>query len=114
MTIQPQNNNLSCLIDQKFTNVNRLFVLPLKKLLEKIIQQKIIEILFLHYYVPNVEIKDFNVLIAGKSSFDLPVKNEEEVYEKIVEISTNNDYTTGNFLGFVCLKKLQTNSNRFE
>ena len=38
-----------------------------------------------HYYVPNVEIKDFNVLIDVKSFFDLPVKNEEEAYEKIVE-----------------------------
>ena len=27
MTIQPQNNNLNYLIDPKFTNVNRLFVL---------------------------------------------------------------------------------------
>ena len=41
---------------------------------------------FSHYYVPNVEIKDFNVLIDGKSFFDLPVKNEEEAYEKIIEI----------------------------
>ena len=34
---------------------------------------------FSHYYVPNVEIKDFNVLIDGKSFFNLPVKNEEEI-----------------------------------
>ena len=37
---------------------------------------------FSHYYVPKVEIKVFNVLIDGKSFFDLPVKNEEEAYEK--------------------------------
>ena len=30
----------------------------------------------------------------------MPVKNEEEVYNKIIEISKNNDYTTGNLLGF--------------
>ena len=30
----------------------------------------------------------------------MPVKNEEEAYEKIVEISSNNDYTTGNLLDF--------------
>ena len=41
--------------------------------------------------------------------FDLPVKNEE-AYENIVEISNNNDYTTGNLLDFI-LKKLQTNCN---
>ena len=60
---------------------------------------------FSHYYVPNVEIKDFNVLIDVKSFFDLPVKNEEEAYEKIVEISNNNDYTTGNLLDFVYFRK---------
>ena len=59
---------------------------------------------FPHYYVPNVEIKDFNVLIDGKSFFDLPVKNEE-AYEKIIEMSNNNDYTTGNLLDFVYFKK---------
>ena len=53
---------------------------------------------FSHYYVPNIEIKDFNVLIVGKSFFDLPAKNEEENYETIVDMSNNNDYTTGNLL----------------
>ena len=54
----------------------------------------------LHYNVPNVEIKDFNVLIDGEIFFDLPVKIEEEVYEKIIELCKNNDYTTGNLLHF--------------
>ena len=60
---------------------------------------------FSHYYVPNVRIKDFNVLIDGKSFFDLPVKNEEEAYEKIIEMSRNNDYTTGNLLDFAYFKE---------
>ena len=60
---------------------------------------------FSDYYVPNVEIKDFNVLIDGKSFFDLPVKNEEEAYEKIIEMSNNNDYTTGNLLDFAYFKE---------
>ena len=42
---------------------------------------------FSYYYVPNVEIKDFNVLINGKIFFDLSVKNEEEAYEKIIDMS---------------------------
>ena len=60
---------------------------------------------FSYYYVPNVEIKDFNVLIDGKSLLDLPVKNEEEAYEKIIEMSRNNDYTTGNLLDFAYFKE---------
>ena len=35
----------------------------------------------------------------------MPVKNEEEAYEKIVEISSNNDYTTGNLLDFAYFKE---------
>ena len=60
---------------------------------------------FSHYHVPNVEIKDFNVLIDGKSFFDSPVKNEEEAYEKIIEISKNNGFTTGNLLDFPYFKE---------
>ena len=51
---------------------------------------------FSNYYVPKVKINDFNVLIDRKSFVDLPVKNEEEAYEKIIEISNNNNYTTVN------------------
>ena len=60
---------------------------------------------FSQYYTPNVEIKEFNVLIDGKSFLDLPVKNEEEAYEKI-DMSNNNDYTTGNLLDFAYFKKI--------
>ena len=68
--------------------------------------QVITETLFSHYYVPNVKIKDFNVFIDGKSFFYLPVKSEEEAYEKITDMS-NNDYTTGNLLDFVYFKENQ-------
>ena len=60
---------------------------------------------FSHYYVPNAEIKDFNVVIDGKSFFELPVKNEEEAYKKIMDMSNNNDCTTGNILDFAYFKK---------
>ena len=35
----------------------------------------------------------------------MPVKNEEEAYEKIVEISRNNDCATGKLLDFAYFKK---------
>ena len=53
----------------------------------------------------NARIKNFNVLIDGESFFDLPVKSQEETYEKIMDMSNNNDYTTGNLLDFACFKK---------
>ena len=100
MTIQPQTNNSNYLIDPAFTNVNRLFVLSFSRNNNTDNRDS-----FSHYYVPNIEIKDFNVLIDGKSFFDLPVKNEEETYEKIIEMSHNNDYTTGNLLDFGYFKE---------
>ena len=100
MTVQTQNKNLNYLIDPTFANVNRLFVLSFSRNNNTDNRDS-----FSDYYVPNVEIKDFNVLIDGKSFFDLPVKNEEETYEKIIDRSNNNDYTTGNLLDFAYFKK---------
>ena len=101
MTIQPQNNNLNYLIDPTFTNVNRLFVLSFPRNNNTDSRYS-----YSNYYVPKVKINDFNVLIDGKSFFDLPVKNEEEAYEKILDMSNSNDYTTGNLLDFVYFKKI--------
>ena len=36
---------------------------------------------------------------------DLPVKNEEEAYEKIIKMSNNNVCTTGNLLDFGYFKE---------
>ena len=99
MAVQPQNNNLNYLIDPKFTNVNRLFALSFTRNNAGDNRDS-----FSNNYVPNVKIKDFNVLNDGISSFDLPVKNEEEAYEKIIEMSNNNDYATGNLLDFAYFK----------
>ena len=103
MTVQPKNNNLVYLIDPTFTNVNRLFVLSFER---NIIGDN--RNSFSDYYVPKVEIKDFDVLTDGKSLFELPVKNEEESYEKIIDMSNNNDYKTGNLLDFAYFKKKYT------
>ena len=62
------------------------------------------KISFSKYYVPKVEVKDFNVLIDRKPFFENPVKNKEEAYEGILEISKNNDYTTGNLLDYEYFK----------
>ena len=88
ITNETKTNHLNYLIDPTFIKVNRLFVLSFENEEDRTSFSK--------YYVPKVEIKDFNVLIHGKSFFDVPVKNNEEAYEKIMNISKNNDYKTGN------------------
>ena len=60
---------------------------------------------FSKYYVPNVQIKNFNGLIDGKSFFDMPIKNDKETYEQIIEMGRNNDYTTGNLLDYEYFSK---------
>ena len=97
MSNQTKNNNLNYLIDPTVTNVNRLFVLLLENEDDRTS--------FLKYHIPKVEIKDFNVLIDGKPFFEIPVKNKEEAYEGTIEMSKNNDYTTGNLLDYKYFSK---------
>ena len=90
-----------------FANINRLFVLSLSR--NNTTDNRYS---YSNYYIPKVEINVFNVLIDGKSVFYWPEKNEEEAYEKIIEMSDNNDYTTGYLLDFGYFqKKLQINCN---
>ena len=97
MTNQTKTNHLNHIIDPTFIKVNRLFVFSF--------ENKEDRIPFSKYYIPKVEIKYFNVLIDGKSFFDVPVKNKEEAYEKIMSISKNDDYTTGNLLDYEYFSK---------
>ena len=90
---QAKNNNLNYLIDPTFDKVNRLFVLSFENEDDRTSYYK--------YFVPNVEIKNYNVLIDGNPFFELPVKKIEETYEKILQISDDNGYfTRGNLLDF--------------
>ena len=98
MSNQNKNNNLNYLIDPTFSNVNRLFVLSFESEYDRTSYYK--------YYLPNVEIKDYNVLIDGNAFFELPVKNIEETYEKIIQITDHSGYCTrGNLLDYEYFKK---------
>ena len=97
MATEAINNNLNILIDPTFTNVNRLFVLAYQTANDRQT--------FSQFYLPNVMVKDYNVTIDKLAFFDLPIKTEEEAYEKIIDISRNNEYTTGNLLDYDYFKK---------
>ena len=79
------------------TNVNRLFVLAYQTADNR---QS-----FSQFFSSKVMVKDFNVIIDKLAFFDLPIKTEEEAYEKIIHISRNNEYTTGNLLDYGYFKK---------
>ena len=73
MSNQTKNNNLNYLIDPASTVLT--------------FENEDDRASFSKYYIPKVEIKDF-VLIDGKPFFEIPVKNKEEAYEAIIEMST--------------------------
>ena len=85
MAIRNNNNNLNSLINPTFTKVNRLFVLSIARITGENNTAKDRKDSFYHYYAPNVEIKDFHVLIDRKDFFDFPVKNKEESFGKIIK-----------------------------
>ena len=98
MSNQNKNDNLNYLIDTTFSNVNRLFVLSFENEDDRTSYYK--------YYVASVEIKDYNVLIAGNAFFELPIKNIAETYEKIIQITDHSGYyTRGNLLDYEYFKR---------
>ena len=97
MTTEAINNNLNILTGPTFTNVNILLVLAYRTADDR---QS-----FSQFYLSNVMVKDYNVIIDKLTFFDLPIKTEEEAYEKIIDISRNNEYTTGNLLDYDYFKK---------
>ena len=47
----------------------------------------------------------FNVLIDNKPFFNQPVKNKQDAYGKLAEMSRNDDYITGSLLGYLYHQK---------
>ena len=97
MTTEAVNNNLNILIDPTFTNVNKLFVLAYQAADDR---QS-----FSQFYLPKPMVKDYNIIIDKLAFFDLAIRTEEQAYEKIIDISRNNEYTTGNLLDYDYFKK---------
>ena len=79
-----QNPNLNHLIEPSFEGV----VLAFEDHAQRTIKKR---------YIPNVEIKDYNVMIDGKNFFDQPINNMIKTYENIrkITIGQGDDYTTG-------------------
>ena len=85
---------LNNLIDPSFPGVNRIFVLSFEDDTHRIS--------YIPYFLPIVEIKDYNVIFDGKIFFDQPRNNDLITYENIRNIATGqgDDYTTGCLLDY--------------
>ena len=89
-----QNPNLNHLVEPSFQGVHRLFVLAFEDDDDRTSDDE--------YYLPTVEIKDYNIMINGENFFDQPIKNNKVTYENIRKIATGQggDYTTGCLLDY--------------
>ena len=58
------------------------------------------------YYLPKVEIKDYNIMIDGRDFFDQPINIMNKTYENIRKIATGkgDDYKTGCLLDYPYFK----------
>ena len=93
-----QNPNLNHLVEPSFQGVNRLFVLAFENDDDITSDDQ--------YYLPTVEIKDYNIMINGENFFDQPIKNNKVTYDNIRKIATGygDDYTTGCLLDYPYLQ----------
>ena len=97
-----QERYLNNLIDPSFPGVNRLFVLSFENSADRTTHTE--------YFLPKVEIKDYNVKIGGRNLFDQPVIDDIKTYENITKIATvqGDDYTTGCLLDYSYFKENYT------
>ena len=89
-----QNPNLNHLVEPSFQGINRLFVLAFENYNDRRSDER--------YYLPTIEIKDYNIVINGESFFDQPIKNNKVTYDNTRKIATGqgDDYTTGCLLDY--------------
>ena len=94
-----QNRYLNYLINPSFQGANRLFVLAFENENGRTSHST--------YYLPKVEIEDYNVMIDGRSFFDQPINSMNKTYENIRKIATgkDDDYTTGCLLDYPYFKE---------
>ena len=93
-----QNPNLNHFFEQSVQGVNRHFVLELENDTQRTLHSG--------YYLPNVEIKDYNIMINGEKLFDQPKKDYKVTYENIRKITSGqgDDYTTDCLLDYPYFK----------
>ena len=93
-----KNPNLNHLVKPSFQGAHKLFVLAFENNTQRASHSG--------YYFPNIELKDYNIMINGEKFFDQPIKNNKITYENIRKIATGqgDDYTTGCLLDYPYFK----------
>ena len=80
-----QNPNLNHFVEPSFQGINRLFLLAFENDDDRRSNEE--------YYLPTVEIKDYNIVINGENFFDQSIKNNKVTYDNIRKIATGQGMT---------------------
>ena len=64
-----RNPNLNHLVEPSFQGINKLLVLAFENDPQRMSAKR--------YYIPTVQLKDYNIIINGKNFFDQPIKNDK-------------------------------------
>ena len=96
--LSAQNPNLNHLIESGFKEVNRLFVLAFENDTQRTSSKG--------YNLPNVEKKNYNIMINGEIFFDQLIKNNKVAYEnnRKIAVAQGDDYITGCLLDYSYFK----------
>ena len=104
-TKEADANNLKRFpLDASFQGVNRLFVLAFGNTNNS--DNKVERDSHRKYFLPRVDITNYNVLIDGRNFYDQPIDDQIKKYDEIRKIATDkgDDYTTGCLLDYQYLK----------
>ena len=86
------------MVEPSFQGVNRRFVVAFESDAQRASHSG--------YYLPNLELKNYKIMINGENFFDQPVNNYKITYENIRKIATGqgDDYKTGCLLDYPYFK----------
>ena len=87
------------LVDPSFQGINRLFVLSFENEDDRTSHST--------YYLPKVEIKDYNVMIDGKNVFinqQIAILRHMKILEKLILVKEMTTQPTGRFLDYSYFK----------
>ena len=93
-------------LDASLQGVNRLFVLAFDNTNNG--ANKVERDSHRKYFLPRVNITNYNVLIDGRNFYDQPVSNHVKKYNELIKITTgrSEDYTTGSLIDYYYFEKI--------
>ena len=93
------NNYKRYLLDANIPGLNKLFVMGFNN---NAVKNQVLRNSHRKYFLPRIDIKDYNALIDGRNFYDQNISDDFKKYEELRKIMTGRgeDYTTGSLLDY--------------